>query len=192
MIIKKIIGFCKRSGNLHLYEGKECQWISDGSAIFPLFNLPQFDTETICRAFDIPEKKAAKMHLKYDYHLPTTLCFEDDTPDEVPCEIGDELFGGLLPITTPEGLMFIQRQYLLPFADTDDAMLYIFRRYGANAAPYFAVKIGFALQALILPFDCVNERFVKRLESVYEQCKIALFNKSGAGAVEGEGDGSDG
>lgn len=179
MEVKKIISLCKKSGYLRLYAGNTegDQWISDGYAIFPLLNLPIFDEETICRAYDIPEKKAEKMLIKYEPHLPSSINFENDTLDEIPCEIGDELLGGAIPITTSQGMMFIHRKYLQPFNDTPEDMLYIFERKTPDGQTYFAVKIGFVLSALVMPYDCVNEAFVERLKNAYEQCKLALANK---------------
>lgn len=178
MEIKKIINFCKKSGYLHLFEGPREQWITDGAAFFPLFNMPLFDEESILKAYDIPEKKAAKMHIQHDYNMPSSFNFENETAEEMPCEIGDELFGKALAITTSHGMMFINSKYLTPFADAAEDMLYIFERVRDDGQIYFAVKIGFSLVALVMPFDCVNENFVNRLKKYYEQCKIALDNKS--------------
>lgn len=58
MEIKKIINFCKKRGVLYLFDGDGCQWISDGIAVYPLFNLPIFDEESILKAYDISGKKA--------------------------------------------------------------------------------------------------------------------------------------
>lgn len=182
MKVEKIIGLCKKSGVLRLYAGatEGEQWISDGYAMFPLLNLPIFDEETICRAYDISEKKAEKMLIKYELHLPSRINIENDTPDEIPCEIGDELLGGAIPITTSRGMMFIHRKYLQPFNDTPEELLYIFERQTSDGQTYFVVKIGFILSAIVMPYDCVNEAFVERLKNAYEQCKIALANKTEA------------
>lgn len=177
MEIKKIINFCKKSGYLHLFDTEAEQWISDGYAFFPLFDLPLFDEESILKAYDIPEKKAAKMLIKHDLRLPNAFNFENEADNETPCEIGDELFGNTLAITTSRGMMFINSKYLTLFAAVED-MIYIFERERADGQVYFAVKIGFSLVALVMPFDCVNENFVNRLKNYYEQCKIALDNKS--------------
>ena len=177
MEVKKIINFCKKSGHLYLFDTDCEQWISDGYAFFPLFNLPRFDEESILKTYDIPEKKAEKMHIQHDAHLPISYNFENETADEMQCEIGGEIFGNATAITTSQGMMFINSKYLTPFADATDDMLYIFERKRADGQTYFAVKIGLWLVALVMPFDCVNEGFVKRLKNIYEQCEIALFNK---------------
>lgn len=186
MEIKKIISFCKKSGYLYLFETEAEQWISDGCALFPLYNMPLFDEESILKAYDIPEKKAAKMNIRHDLRLPSGYNFANETADEMPCEIGDEVFGKATAITTSRGMMFINSKYLTPFAGDED-MLYIFERTREDGEVYFAVKIGFSLVALVLPFDCVNENFVARLKKIYEQCELALCNKNNIARQDGGG-----
>ena len=105
MEIKRIIGLCKKSGVLHLIENEGVQWLSDGYSMYPLFDLPRFDEETICRTYDISEKKAAKMTIRYDLEAPAAFDLSDDVPDEVACDYDDELFGGVIPVQTSQGVM---------------------------------------------------------------------------------------
>ena len=177
MEIKRIINLCKKSGALILYENEGQQWISDGYVLFPLMNLPHFDEETICRTYDISEKKAAKMTIRHELTLPQSISIADDVNGEMPCEFDEELFNRLVPVQTTRGLTFIQKQYLTPFADTPADMLYLFERHGPTGNLYFAVKVGFQLMGILVPYDCVNESFVERIERVCEQCKVALQEK---------------
>lgn len=174
MEIKRIINLCKKSGVLILYENDGAQWISDGYALFPLTNMPLFDEETICRTYDISEKKAAKMTIRHELSLPKNVSISDDVDGEMPCEFDEELFHRLVPVQTTRGLTFIQKQYLAPFADTPADMLYLFERRGPIGNLYFAVKVGFQLVGILAPVDCVNEDFVARIERVCEQCRVAL------------------
>lgn len=177
MKFKKIIALCKKNKQIRLFEGEGGQWISDGCAMYPLFNMPKFDEENICRACDITEKQAEKMMIQYNDYLPSQFDYSDTTPNETPCVREDAIFGNIIPITTSHGMEFINGNYLLPFEDADDDMLYIFERTQENGQTYFVVKQGFALVGIILPYDCINENFVKRLKRIYEQCEITLFNK---------------
>lgn len=182
MEIKKIISFCKKSGVLQLFEGAGAQWISDGAAMYPLINLPIFDEESICRTYDIPESKASKMRIQCEMRPPSAYDLADTTPDETACKREDPLFGGIVPLTTSQGMMFTDGKYLTPFKGTSDDMIYVYERHTAAGDTYFAIKVGFELSAIVLPYDCVNESLVSRLKNVYEQCEIALFNKNGGGA----------
>ena len=178
MITKKIISLCKKSGVLHLFDSDGVQWISDGAAIYPLFDLPWFDEETLCKAYDIPEKTAEKMLIKHDNSLPSFLNVADTTPEEMPCEYGEAIFERAIPITTSHGMEFIDKKYLSPFADADPDLLGIFERTGENGQTVFAVKQGFCLVGFIMPYDCINEKFVNRLKDICRQCEITLFNKN--------------
>ncbi len=181
MEIKKIINFCKKRGVLYLFDGDGCQWISDGVAVYPLFNLPIFDEESILKAYDISGKKAEKLFMKRDDHLPEAYDFSDNVDGEVVCEMGDVIFGDALAISTSQGMMFIDRKYLSPFRDMQDDMLYIYERMTKGGETYFAVKIGFSLVGIVMPYDCINEAFVDKLGKYYERCLVALENKNNAG-----------
>jgi hypothetical protein len=181
MEIKKIINFCKKRGVLYLFDGDGCQWISDGVAVYPLFNLPIFDEESILKAYDINGKKAEKLFMKRDDHLPEAYDFSDDVDGELVCKMGDVIFGDALAISTSAGLMFIDRKYLSPFRDMQDDMLYIYERMTKGGETYFAIKIGFSLVGIVMPYDCVNESFVEKLGRYYEQSRVALENKNNAG-----------
>lgn len=186
MEIKRIIGLCKKSGMLHLIENEGVQWLSDGYSMYPLFDLPRFDEETICRTYDISEKKAAKMTIRYDLEAPAAFDLSDDVPDEVACDYDDELFGGVIPVQTSQGVVFIRRDHLSPFNDTARDTLYLFERHSPKGGIYFAVKVGFMLMGIVLPYNCINDRFVERIERVCEQVKIALSNQKEAEKRKGE------
>lgn len=177
MEIKKIINFCKKSGNLGIYENEGKQWITDGYALYPLFNLPLFDEETICAAYDISAKKAGKMRITFNIKLPAIFDYRDDVEGETECKRGAPLFNGLVPITTTHGIEFIESKYLSPFTDADDNMIFIYERTTANGTTYFAVKDGLMLVGILMPYDCINEDFVKNIKTLYEQCEITLYNK---------------
>ena len=49
MKIKKLIDLCKKRGCFYLFEDERVQWLSDGVALYPLYNVPEFDEETLCR-----------------------------------------------------------------------------------------------------------------------------------------------
>lgn len=188
MIIKKIIDICKKHTVVYLYDTPKEQWISDGYAIYPLFGLPKFDECTLCQTYDITDKQRDKIHFKHETKLPPYLSFEDVEDNETPCNEGPMYLSsagrGIVPYMTSQGIVFIDASYLAPLADTKEAMLQVYERYTAAGQMYFAVKSGFMLLALIMPYDCINEQFVNNLEVLYKQCSIALFNKQSKEKVE--------
>ena len=124
------------------------------------------------------------MHISFDLNLPSNYDFSDDVKNEMQCTRGAPLFGALVPITTSHGIEFIQSKYLTLFSDYDDNMLFIYERTNAAGETYFAVKDGLMLVGLIMPYDCINAEFVKRLKDICNQCEISLHNKQNAGERE--------
>lgn len=182
MKIEKIINLCKRRGTLKIYEGEGAQWLSDGCALYPLFGLPYFDENSICAAYDITAAAAEKMNISSSLELPSIFDYSNDAENEAECLRSSAIFGALVPITTSHGIEFIQSKYLAPFADCDDNMLRIYERTNAAGMTYFAVKNGLMLVGFIMPYDCINEDFVKRLKDLAEQCEIALYHKKNEAA----------
>ena len=181
MIVKKIINICKKSKNIFLYENGDEQWISDGIAFYPLYGLPRFNESTLYQTYDITDNQQNKIRFRHESKLPTTLCFDDVMPGEVVCDqcpVGlSSADHGIVPYMTSEGIVFIDASYLAPLANTREGMLGIYERFTPSGQRYFAAKSGFMLLALISPYDCINENFVKNLEILHKQCEVALFNK---------------
>ena len=122
MLIKKLIGICKKSGIIMLCEtdGKG-QWLGTGAAMYPLFDLPEFDRHTICRTYDISEKQAEKIIFRHEPELPESFCFSDIDESESLCdpiEMEITVKGqSVQPYMTSQGIAFIDRKYLQPLED---------------------------------------------------------------------------
>lgn len=82
MKVKKAVDICKKRNRIDLYDSDDGQWLSDGLAVYPLFELPEFTEETICLAYDIDIKKAASMQIHRYAELPEGMNFEDAAKDE--------------------------------------------------------------------------------------------------------------
>lgn len=190
MKIRKIIDICKKNGNIIIFESRKEQWISDGAAVFPMFNLPQFDEDSLCRTYDITDKQAAKIHFRHEHTMPTAYDFKDCTEDEDVVTRGPMCLSdagrGIIPYMTSQGVAFIDAKYLQPLSDIEDSMLNLYERYTKSGQIYFAAKSGFMLVGIILPVDAINDQFVERLKKLTQQCEIALFNKKSAAKREAE------
>lgn len=57
MKIKKIIALIKDSKCLSIFEGKDCQWLSDGYALYPVFKDFEITPELLCDMHDLDVKK---------------------------------------------------------------------------------------------------------------------------------------
>lgn len=70
-----------------------------------------------------------------------------------------------LAIRTTRGLVFIESRYLSPVADVLD-VLELYERRTAEGTPYIVAKAGFLLQAVIMPYDVINQQFVESLQDL--------------------------
>ncbi len=181
MKIRKIIDICKKGSQIMLFETDSEQWISDGGAVYPMYNLPKFDEASLCRTYDITDKQAEKIHFAIKKGLPSAYDFSDFAEGENIVQRGSMSLSyagsGIIPYLTSQGVAFIDAKYLQPLSDIQDGMLELYERQTAAGQIYFAAKRGLMLSAIILPLDVVDENFVKSLKKLTQQCEVALFNK---------------
>ncbi len=179
MKIKAIASICRGNKSVILYEGKSCQWISDGAAMFPLFGLPKMTKEHIFTMFDVPEDKRGGYYFESIENLPN-YCFEDTDSGErlldratlSVCAKGHVVE----PLKTSLGIAFINEKYLAPFGDCVNGFE-LYERITPSGQVYIAVKEGFILLGVIMPYDLVNDEFVDNLKSLFELSTVALANK---------------
>lgn len=186
MIIKKIIDLCKAWNTMHIREdGNGVQWFSDGEAMYPLHGIPRFeDEDEICRTFDISGKKKEKMQFAWSYTMPSEYSFADRAKEEI-CEPAPiTLRDGTIPYFVGDKIMFMKKKYLAPLLDVPEDMISVYVRKGLSGAPYFAVKCGLMLNAVIAPCNAPDAVTVKGIEDMAERCRKELH---GAGdTLEGE------
>lgn len=181
MIIKKIIDLCKKRGICYLYDGADVQYISDGAAIYPMYNLPRFDENTLCRTYDITDTQQGKIHFSHDRNLPINIDLSDNTDSETLCQKGPMVLsiagGGAVPYITSQGLMFINAKYFAPLSDVRDNMLEVYERISTSGKTYFVIKSGFVLLAAVTPYEVITREFIEDLSTLTNMCKVALENQ---------------
>ena len=91
------------------------------------------------------------------------------------------------PIRTTRGLVFIESRYLSPVADVLD-VLELYERRTAEGAPYIVAKAGFLLQAVIMPYDVINQQFVESLQGLTRDCEFTLREKERTERARAAGD----
>ena len=194
MKIKKIVDICRREGVARIYvDSHETQWLSCGYASYPLYEVPELSEDEFFTVFDFSAKQREDTIFERA-EFPTSLSTQDVVLNERLCEklspnipFGSRL---LIPFKTVGGIKFLDSEYLAPFAD-ESAEIEIYERISGKGQPYFAVKIGMCLRAIITPFNAVNKSFVDNIEKIYSLCKAALYNKEAEeecqiGAFDGE------
>lgn len=180
MKVKKIIDLCKKRGICTLYDDEnENQWISDGSSVYPLFELPYFDIHSLFNTYDFTEKQKEKIFYRHENKLPEEYCLKDCCEDEDLAEpfniflkTNDRM---LIPYHTSIGLVFVDAKYLEPLKDEEE-YLELYERHNGSGI-YFAAKVGMILCGIILPFDAIKQDFAEELKDLSDQCNISLFNK---------------
>ena len=196
MKIKKVVDICRREGVARIYEdANETQWLSCGYACYPLYEVPELSEDEFFTIFDFSAKQRNETIFERTA-FPSSLSTSDFTETEILCEkltpnipFGSKL---LIPFKTVGGIKFLDSEYLAPFADESND-IEIYERVSEKGEPYFAVKIGMCLRAIITPFNAVNKSFVDNIEKIYYLCRRALYNKeaeeaSQIGAFDGDDD----
>lgn len=150
MKLSKIGALCKAYKRFVVYNvGHGMQWISDGYAAYPLYDLPPLEEDNVYAIFDIPEDKRGKMYFDERQGVPSGMSFADAVTDEVeikPYPIGIIWQGAIYyPCKSREGVLFIDKKYLAPFEE--GAVLY--ERWKENGTPYIAAKRGMLLEGVI-------------------------------------------
>lgn len=179
MKIKQIESILKAEKTIIVIETEACQWLGNGSAFYPVYNLPKLTKENIFTIFDIAEDKRDKFYFE-ERALPSGVSFEDIDDGESMLERGTmEIYANgraLEPLKTSLGVAFINTRYLKPFADAEGGFN-LYERIDQSGNIYIAVKCGFILLGIISPYDLVSKQFIEKLQTLLELSKVTLQNK---------------
>ena len=179
MKLKQIEAILKAEKTIIVSETPSCQWLGNGAAFYPVYNLPKLTQDNIFTMFDIAEDKRDKFYFE-ERELPSFINFEDGDESEEMLDRGSIAFYAqgrtLEPLKTSQGIAFINTRYLKPFTDSQ-AGYELYERTDKLGRPYIVVKSGFVLLGVISPYDLVSESFVQTLEEILNLSKVTLFNK---------------
>ena len=181
MKLKKVAALCSANKAFFLFDenregGEIRQWLGDGYSIYLLSGLPLLDENNVCAMFDIPEKKRKKCRSKRQpvsevYSLVDWERGERALNDNWPTV---EYDGRIVkPLSTNDGMTFIQDKYLAPLEDIAD-YLRLFERVDTEGNKYIVAKNGMEIAAIIMPFDIINAGFVEELENLAYRCRQSL------------------
>lgn len=192
MKIKKVVDICRREGVARIYEDASgTQWLSCGYACYPLYEVPELSEDEFFTIFDFTEKQRNETIFERA-EFPANFSTSDFFASDLLCEkltpnipFGSRL---LIPFCAVGGIKFLDSEYLVPFAGES---IEVYERIPEKGEPYFVVKVGMCLRAIIMPFNAVNKTFVDNIEKIYSLCKNALYKKEAEevyqiGAFDGE------
>ena len=181
MKLKKVAALCSANKAFFLFDenregGEIRQWLGDGYSIYLLSGLPLLDENNVCAMFDIPEKKRKKCRSKRQpvsevYSLEDWERGERALNDNWPTV---EYDGRIVkPLSTNDGMTFIQDKYLAPLEDIAD-YLRLFERVDTDGNKYIVAKNGMEIAAIIMPMDTIRMGFVEKLEALAYKCRVAV------------------
>ena len=177
MILKAISKLCKKRKRIALYTDRrgDCQWIGDGSSLYPLHGMPELDEETVFAVLDIPQDKRESYIVSWEA-WPEHIDGGDEADGErqlldSPCGIVWKDMK-LMPARTSRGLWFYNPDYLNPLRDADSFELY--ERETPDGRIYLAVKTGLLLRAIILPKLPEPEAIAEHLKQLHAELEATI------------------
>lgn len=175
MKLSKVYSIIKREKELLIQDGiNESQWVGTTNAIYQISGLPAFTPDNLFQLMGVAEDKKEKFTL-YENGFNTSLddmvsSEKDAFAGRVHIKSGDEEY---IPVTTTEGLVFIEEKYLEPVYDMPQLRLY--ERKSIDGSLYIAVKSGMWIFALIEPKRLLSREAIIELENI-AKCAKAKWN----------------
>ncbi|MFT9055124.1 MAG: hypothetical protein ABF449_00675 [Ethanoligenens sp.] len=157
------------------------QWIGNLSAIYPVFDLPYLEKESIFAIFDVKSGK------RDDYFfqrigVPAGMNLNDSCENErqvKQAEFGiDIIHSGttLTPLKTSQGIAFVDTDYFAPLGDYENVEL--FERISTDDKTiYIVAKVGLVIKAIIKPYDLINQDFANKMWELSRACTHAMEYK---------------
>lgn len=154
MKIKRVESIVKNSRHINIRWRDGVQWLGDGAGMYPLHGFPLISEDNVFKLLDIPEDKKEKFTYT-EGEWPESYDLSDTSPTDVPAERSPihiiENGVMMLPLHTPDGVLFINVKYLHPFSDEENGVELYVRKVGNQKL--IAVKAGFFLVGLIAPVE---------------------------------------
>lgn len=180
MKIKQIESILKSSKNIAVLIAEEGQWLGNGAAYYPVYNLPRMTKEHIFAMFDIPEDKRDKFFFS-EAPTPNHINFTDHDECEnsvKKLKLSLDVYGySVTLLETSRGLVCINSQFLKPFQGLKEGYE-LYERFSKKQGIYIAVKSGFSLVGIILPLKIIDEKFVEELERVFELAEFSMTSQT--------------
>ncbi|MBQ8181978.1 MAG: hypothetical protein IJ010_08430 [Ruminococcus sp.] len=178
MKLKDVSALLRAGRTIIIQKGKDCQWIGDGFSAYPMYGLPYMEEQNLRPLLDIPENKWDSYRIN---SMPLPFTEDDNTPQEFALsDMGVDINYKGTVLTLLIGnrkLFFVQPKYLKPLQDVSDRSY--FARKLENDTYVIAVKEGFILRAVIMPYNnIVDEMFIDTMKTIYSlSADILIANK---------------
>lgn len=188
MKISKIAKLCRNTKLVCTTITEAGLWIGNSKATYFVPEFMNMDNDGIALAFGLDERQKEKVvFTNVDMN---EFNLQDIDPAESLCvPIGFDFWedGNILrPYKTEAGVLCLAGDYLEPLQDKTE-MREIYLRYTKEGKPYFAVKVGMIIYAIIAPAKGgISSEFVNKLGEMYEMCKATIELEEKNAEVEKE------
>lgn len=154
MKLKDIAKLCARTHSIGISEVSGTQWLGNGYAAYPVFNLPPLDEDTAPAVLDFDEEKAKMLDVRYvDLQSKFDLHENNDDEEALTAVLLRFLYKGetLDAWQTERGrIVLVDPTYTKPyFADESSVPVLYLRR--ADRGDYIVGKSGMFVTAIIMP-----------------------------------------
>lgn len=171
MKFSKITSLAKRNKTAVLMKDDDGQqWLSIGSAVYRLENMPVLDEDTVGISDDKRQKWLARCEEE------SSRILKNDLPDEVEVTAEDAgitvIYGGslLTPIYTFDGVIWIDTELMAPTVKKEVGYIrYFIRKSGGARA--IAVKDGMVLSAVIMEYRQGGTDLYEALDTLADRCR---------------------
>jgi hypothetical protein len=168
--IQKIVDLCKRSGKMYMTETEDCQWIGNGYAIYPLYDLPELTAEELCTRYGITEEQQDKMILN-DKRVSEYggIDFGPIKADEEPAEVVKLglYYGGtrFIMLQSKGGISFVPGILLSPYKEE----IQFWRRVSSSGIEYFVLTAGMFVVGIVFPEIGIRANLAAEIKEVAER-----------------------
>ena len=170
MKLNRLWSLLKQRKAITIMQGETAQWIGDGFACYPVYNLPRLTERVMQTLLDINDDTWDK----FAFYEDNTVSFEEVDFDEEQIDLSPlavELhYHGmdLMPLVGGGKILFIQTKYLKPFENT----LLLSYAYRKKDGGVIAINEGLLLSAVIAPVDMSRDKaFEETLYKLYDLTK---------------------
>ena len=154
MKLKDIAKLCAKTHSIGISEVSGTQWLGNGYAAYPVFNLPPLDEDTAPAVLDFDEEKAKTLDVRYvDLQSKFDLREDNDDEEALTAVLLHFLYKGetLDAWQTESGrIVLVDPTYTKPYIADESSVPMFYLRHGEHG-DYIVGKSGMFVTAIIMP-----------------------------------------
>lgn len=156
MKLKDIAKLCAKTHSIGISEVSGTQWLGEGYAAYPVYNLPPLDKDTAPAVLDFDEEKAATLDVRYvDLQSKFDLREDNDGEEALTAVLLRFLYKGetLDAWQTESGrIVLVDPTYTKPYFADESSVPALYLRRGEDG-DYIVGKSGMFVTAIIMPHE---------------------------------------